>query len=117
VNRFKVTAIVSLLILVAVLIPGSHLPDVQVIGFDKVVHIFLFALWATAVRFDVKTSFNVTATALAGILFSVFTEIIQVFTEGRTVDGYDLVADFIGLAVGVVVGKVVLQLLGLLRGE
>jgi VanZ family protein len=98
-----------------VLIPGSRLPDVSVIGFDKVVHFSLFVLWSTAVRFDLQTSFKTVTVALFGILFSILTELIQVFIEGRTVDAYDLIADFLGLAVGISLGKKALQLLGLLK--
>ena len=46
------TLTVSILIIIAVLIPGSNLPDVNIGGYDKLIHIGMFFTWALAVRFD-----------------------------------------------------------------
>lgn len=104
------TIIVSLLILVAVLIPGQDLPDVEMGGFDKLVHVGMFGLWAIAVRYDFRAKpFNFFVVIAAGILFSLLTEVLQLLVEGRTFDVYDMAADAIGLAAGLLIGGLVVN--------
>ncbi len=108
--KYLYTLLVSLLIIIAVLIPGPHLPDVNIVGFDKVVHIGMFGAWAMAVYYD----FSIRSTRhlwamVAGLAFSVFTEIVQIFIEGRTFDWSDMVADAIGLILGLTIGAWMLR--------
>lgn len=113
--KYLFTGIVSVLILIAVLIPGSDLPNVDFVGFDKVVHIGMFGAWAMAVYYDfsVRGLRHVWA-FIAGLAFSLFTEIVQLFVEGRTFDWSDMVADAIGLILGLTIGAwVVRKLFGL----
>jgi VanZ family protein len=103
--RFVPTAVVSILILIAVLLPGSNVPDVNIAGFDKVVHIGMFGLWAWAIRYDFFLSrFNFLLAMSAGLAFSLFTELLQIFVEGRSFDWTDMVADGVGLVLGLVTG-------------
>ena len=105
------TLLVSTLIIIAVLIPGSKVPDVRIGGIDKLVHIGMFALWAVAVRFDFNSrSFPVVLVFLAGLLFSFITEVLQLLVEGRTFDLYDMAADAIGLVLGLLVSGRVLKI-------
>lgn len=107
------TIITSALIVIAVLIPGSNIPDVNIVGFDKVVHVGMFMVLAVAVRYDFNSpSFNFIIAFLAGLLFSLFTEILQLMVEGRTFDLYDMIADGIGLLVGLLISGRILRLLG-----
>jgi VanZ family protein len=113
-SRMLVTIIVSILIVIAVLIPGPNLPDVSIGGFDKVIHIAMFLAWAIAVRFDFRSrSFNSRVVFLAGILFSLMTEILQLLVEGRSFDIYDMAADAVGLLAGLLIGKKLLTLFGM----
>ena len=106
------TVLVSTLIIIAVLIPGSKVPDVGIGGFDRLVHIGMFAVWAVAVRFDFHPrSFPFVLVFLAGLLFSFVTEILQLLVEGRTFDVYDMIADAIGLVLGLLVSGRVLRIL------
>lgn len=106
------TITVSLLIIVAVLIPGSNIPDVGIGGFDKIVHIGMFGLWAVAVRHDFDTEpFRFFLVFLAGMLFSILTEVLQLVAEDRTFDIYDMAADGIGLIGGLLVSGKVVKLL------
>lgn len=99
--KYKATIIVSILILIAVLIPGPNLPDVDIVGFDKFVHLSMFGTLALAIRYDFnRPTFRYLPFFLIGMTFSLFTEILQVFAEGRTFDWYDVVADGIGLVAG-----------------
>lgn len=101
------TPLLSLLIIIAVTLPGRKLPDVHIGGYDKLVHMAMFFLWALAVHFD----FNIEKRAHilfflgAGVLFSVLTELLQIMVEGRSFDVYDMLADFVGLATGLLIGK------------
>jgi VanZ family protein len=102
--------IASALIIIAVLLPGSTIPDVGVVGVDKFVHIAMFAGWAVAVRYDYP---NIKAwlVFVYGLLFSVLTEILQLFIEGRSFDLYDMMADGAGLLLGLLLTKPALRIL------
>jgi VanZ family protein len=108
--KYFFTTLVTLLILVAVLLPGSAVPDVNFIGFDKIVHIGLFGLWALAVRYDFRLV-KFSLAFIIGLSFSLLTEVLQVFVEGRTFDWFDMIADCIGLSIGLLVGVRVLTFL------
>jgi VanZ family protein len=108
--KYLFTTLVTFLILVAVLLPGSAVPDVNFIGFDKIVHIGLFGLWALAVRYDFRQVKFSIGFAI-GVSFSVFTEVLQVFVEGRTFDWFDVVADVIGLSIGLLVATRLIAIL------
>lgn len=104
------TAVVSTLIIVAVLIPGRNIPDVGMGGVDKLVHICMFAVWALAVRHDFSpTHLRFLAIFIAGIFFSVLTEALQLLVEGRSFDIYDMVADAIGLIIGLAISTPALR--------
>lgn len=110
------TFVVSLLIIVAVLIPGRDLPDVNIGGYDKVIHMLMFATWGIAVRFDFdRTPFRYGLFFLLGITFSTLSELLQILVEGRSVDVYDLLADAVGLMIGLMIsGPVVRWVNGML---
>lgn len=98
------TSVVSLLILIAVLLPGSNIPDVGIGGVDKIVHIGMFVTWVIAVRFDFnRSSFPVLPVGGIGIAFSMLTEVLQIMVEGRTFDVYDVAADILGIAIGLAI--------------
>lgn len=104
------TVVVSVLIVVAVLIPGPDLPDVDIGGFDKLIHLGMFGAWAFAVRYDFdRTPFPYFGFLLAGILFSGVTEVLQLLVEGRTFDFYDMAADAVGLLAGFAISAPVLK--------
>jgi VanZ family protein len=105
--------IASALIIIAVLLPGSSIPDVGVVGVDKFVHIAMFAGWAVAVRYDFPTV-KPWMVFVSGLLFSVLTEILQLFIEGRSFDLYDMMADGAGLLLGLLLTKPALRILNLI---
>lgn len=93
------------LILVAVLLPGSSLPDTPGIpGLDKMVHLALFLMLAVSVQLDFNLSGfrRLSLAAAALIVFSSLTEALQLFVEGRSADVLDLLADMAGLLAGLV---------------
>ena len=104
------TFLVSALIIIAVLIPGSNLPNVSIGGYDKLIHIAMFIAWALAVRFDNnRQPFRYGFVFLVGILFSALTEVLQILVEGRSFDVYDMAADAIGLIVGLAISGPVIR--------
>lgn len=109
--RFAATVFATLLILVAVLLPGSKIPDVGFTGIDKLAHFTLFYLWSLAVRFDFKINFKWAWAFFAGVLFIYLTEVLQLFAEDRSYDYYDMVADSIGLSIGLLTGNFALKII------
>ncbi len=99
------TLVISVLILIAVLIPGRDIPDVGFGGIDKIVHIGMFATWALAVRYDFdRQPFPFLIVFLGGLFFSVSTEVLQILVEGRTFDLHDMAADAVGVVAGLLIG-------------
>lgn len=107
------TLFVSILILIAVLVPGRSLPDVSIGGYDKLIHIIMFMAWGVAVRLDFdRKSFRFALFFVLGILFSAFTEIVQILVEGRSFDLYDMAADAVGLLIGLLISGPIVRLAG-----
>jgi VanZ family protein len=97
--RFIFTIITSAIIITAVLWPGSSVPETDLPGVDKVVHFGLFAAWTIAIifEFDIKKWY---VAIIAGLLFALFSELIQIPTDARTFDLNDLIADGAGVVFG-----------------
>jgi VanZ family protein len=110
------TFVVSILIIIAVLIPGSNIPSVSFAGVDKFVHITMFASWAVAIAFDFRTV-KPWIIFLLGLLFSLITEILQLFVEGRSFDFYDMIADGAGLILGLLLAKPFIKIMSRLFGQ
>jgi VanZ family protein len=110
--KYLLPIVVSALILIAVLLPGSKLPEVGWFGFDKIVHFGMFATWAVAVRYDLSPkNFRFYLVFLSGVFFSLTTEVLQILVEGRSFDVYDILADSIGVIAGLLVSKKLLSLI------
>ena len=107
--KYLATLAATALILTAILLPGSKIPDVGFSGIDKLVHFTLFYLWSLAIRFDFEKNFKWKLAWVAGLIFSLLTEVLQILVEGRSFDYYDIVADGIGLSVGIATGAKVLN--------
>ena len=106
------TLAASLLIVVAVLIPGRDLPDVNIGGYDKLIHMMMFAGWALAVRYDFDgRRFRVLVAFMVGLLFSAITELLQILVEGRSFDVFDMAADAMGLMVGLWISRPLIALI------
>jgi VanZ family protein len=81
-------------------------------GFDKVVHIGMFAAWAVAVRYDLSPEqYPFLYVFLTGLFFSLVTEVLQILIEGRNFDVYDILADAIGVLAGLLISKKLLRLI------
>lgn len=83
-------------------IPGTSIPDVDLLTADKIVHAALFAVlgWAWLRAFPDRAAWVVAG----GLAFAIGTEVWQsALPLGRTGDPADALADALGLAVAVVV--------------
>jgi glycopeptide antibiotics resistance protein len=95
----------TLLIFVAVLLPGGNIPRVDFPHFDKLVHITLFTIWAIAMRRDFP-QLGIWQLLAIGFSFGLITEFVQLFTEHRSFDILDFAADGVGIFVGTRIGNI-----------
>lgn len=101
-----------LVIFTASSVPASEMPDVFPLGVDKIVHLAAYAVLGFALirAFLGVTSINLAKCAvlsiIIGSLFAVSDEWHQSFVPGRIMDKMDLLADFLGLNIGVLLRSV-----------
>lgn len=106
----------ALLIFILSSIPGDNLPQMDFRFEDKFEHFFAYAgigfLFARAFFYQSRLpglrEKYVLATLIAGILFGVSDELHQYFVPGRVTDLYDLIADAIGVVMGVLLFRALL---------
>ncbi len=93
-----------LLILVGSSVPGKSVPTVFVFTWDKLLHIieyFLFGILGYR-AFENRHKYIAIIISMFGILFGCFDEIWQSFIPGRFPSYYDVIADGIGVILGVI---------------
>ncbi len=101
VDRPRVLAVLwTVLIVAACSIPGRDLPEMDVVGLDKLVHFTLFAglgwLWMRALHRPLKK--RMWRVLTAGLAFAVLTELYQgLLPFDRIPDPYDALANALGL--------------------
>ena len=100
IKNFKFTLIIMLLVLVAVLMPSSGTPTVEIPHADKIVHAGMFVVLTVCFYLEYlsakKELPNAICVFMGIIAFGGLTEVLQSLTPDRTMDIYDLVADTIG---------------------
>lgn len=109
--KYIPTIAVTILILIAVLLPGSKIPSVNIVGIDKLAHLTLFFLWSLAIRYDFTPNFKWIVGWIVGLAFSALTEVFQIFADERSFDVWDILFDGLGLSVGLMAGPIALRLL------
>ena len=92
-------------ILAACTIPGSNLPKINIVSFDKAAHFVVFAgfgwLWMRALR---ETPWSTWGVLAFGLVYAVLTEIYQGFLPfDRTPDPRDALANALGLLAAVLI--------------
>jgi len=106
--RYQLPAVVwAVAIFVGSSVPGKAFPDVGFDPLDKVAHVFEFAVLSFFLLRAFVRSSNAPPrrhawlwTALCGTAWAVADEIHQVFVPGRVASTYDLMADTIGVTLG-----------------
>lgn len=92
--KYLLTILATVVILTAVLWPGSQIPTTKW-PVDKLVHFLLFTGWTTAITHDFNLKW--TKALISGVLFALFTELIQIPIEKRSFDLNDILADTAGV--------------------
>lgn len=75
-------------------------------GMDKIAHFILFAVWFFLVAMAFRTKQKSMSAQMLFVIFSFIapsTEVIQIFIEGRSFDWNDLLANMLGLIVGLLI--------------
>lgn len=99
---YKLTFLVTLLILYAVLMPGDDIPSVGIPGIDKIVHMGMFFTFTAVFSLEYLRCHDrlphLLPTFLGVLLFALSTELMQGFlTTTRACDIKDLAADMLGM--------------------
>lgn len=102
--RIVIAVLWTVALLAGLAIPSSGLPDIQIKNLDKIAHLLLFfvfgILWMGALRLELRTRMAVVIGI--GILVAIGTELMQgMLPFERQPDHLDVVADVIGLVIGV----------------
>ncbi len=115
------TILWAIIILVLVLLPSQNLPKIDedsLIGFDKLIHIsiFLVLVFLMIVGFIKQSIYPVLRydavkyALIISIGYSLVLEGGQFFSEGRTVDIYDIIANTVGCTSGFALFYVIYKL-------
>ena len=111
-RRYRIaTILASIVLLVALLLPGDDVPKVSLPGLDKLIHVLLFGCWALALRFDWEAfrrrpELLLLAVAIAALL----SEALQLFVPGRSFDLLDMAADLVGAVLTAAFGAQAIKL-------
>jgi len=111
---FKKSFIWAVIVLIAAIIPGSYIPEVQnilsLLQWDKLVHIFLFSIFVMLLINDLRNqnkseslkNKSILFSLIFGIIFGLFTEMIQLYEQlHRNSNIYDFIADVSGCILGI----------------
>ena len=92
------------LILIGSSIPGKSVPTVFSLTWDKLLHVIeYFFLGILGYRaYENKYKYITIVISMFGILFGCIDEIWQLFIPGRNPSYYDVIADSIGVILGVI---------------
>ncbi|MBN1982887.1 MAG: VanZ family protein [Chitinivibrionales bacterium] len=88
-------------------IPGNKLPETTLINLDKLVHMMIYCVFAFLLfRFlYLKRSFPVRKAIIAvliiGVGYAIIDELHQLFIPFRSCSVIDMIADFVGVGLGV----------------
>ena len=101
----------TVLLLTALLLPGSALPTKKPPVSDLVVHLVLFAGWLSFTGFDTGWfRRHPIRLAVVAVVFAIGTEALQLLVEGRHFDLLDIAFNIIGAAIGYAVSLAYLWL-------
>ena len=109
--RYLSITITTILILIAISIPGSKMPHTGFTSLDKVVHVFMFYVWSLSVQFDTSLKYRWNRVLVIGIVFGLLTELIQLGVKNRSFDWYDWFFDSLGLTLAAWSGTMILPYL------
>lgn len=101
-----ISVVYTLCITFLLLFPATHVPKVDVPSFDKIGHVFVFiilvVLWALFTFASGKGVRSKIGWVIIGaFIYGIIIEVFQgLFFESRTADGWDVVANSVGILLG-----------------
>ena len=100
----KLLIIYSVLILFVSSIPGNSIPRFVLLSWDKLFHIIEYSIlgFLSVRSFNSKSIKNMINISIICLCFAVFDEIWQSFVPGRFSSALDVIADGIGIIIGII---------------
>ena len=101
-----ISVVYTLCITFLLLFPATHVPKIDVPSFDKIGHVFIFivlvVLWALFVFvYGKEARSKVWWVIIGAFIYGIIIEVFQgLFFESRTADGWDVVANSVGILLG-----------------
>lgn len=103
--RFKLTILVTILILIGILMPGDSVPSVGIPGIDKVVHFGMFFTFTATFCLEYVMGYKklpkIPYLVIGVACFAISTEIMQLFAANRSFDLKDFAVDMVGCIVAI----------------
>lgn len=103
--RYNILSIAwATFILIATLIPGKSIPEVDLAGIDKIVHFIIFGILVLLLTSGLKKQYSfrylrynpvISAISFA-ISFGILIELLQTLIPGRAFSGIDILANSLG---------------------
>lgn len=98
--QFKLTIIVTILVLIGMFMPGDDIPSVGIPHMDKIVHFGMFFCMAAAFYLEYVLAYNKKplwwGIVLVLLGFAIATELLQGMTDSRSCDVFDGMVDMVG---------------------
>ena len=93
------------LIILGSSIPGDSVPSILALSWDKLLHVFEYSIFGVLGYRAYKNKYKYVAIIISafGIIFGCLDEIWQSFIPGRHPSYYDVIADGIGVILGVII--------------
>jgi hypothetical protein len=98
------TVAVTVVIMAITLMPGRAVLDLGFSGIDLVVHLVMFGAWGFWATMDLFTTSWYRIVGF-GLLLAATTEILQIAVPGRYFSWWDVLADALGVVLGVTLGR------------
>lgn len=101
-----ISVVYTLCITFLLLFPATHVPKIDVPSFDKLGHIIVFTilvvLWGLfAFANDKETRAKIWWVVIGAFIYGIIIEALQgLFFESRTADGWDVLANSVGILLG-----------------
>ncbi len=98
----RITVCYCVLILLFSSIPGKSIPETRLFSYDKLLHIFEYAIlgWLLAGSLEQRNLKFIIAILSFGMVFGGFDELWQSVTPDRHMSVYDWLSDCVGLILG-----------------
>jgi VanZ family protein len=124
-NIFALPVIVLSLIIVLLSNQATFvLPNLNIVNFDKFVHLIAYGVYSLTVQFaflgiakNPTKIKNITFTLLISVLFAASDEIHQYFVPGRQCDIFDFLADTVGIILGLFLTAQILKFVNYIKNR